>query len=286
MASFYKFGGLTVKTDAPFHKDGLFHLSFYETEETMQPDITFTVHTNCQNIPQPEGVMVAEVNKRRWYKTQKGYAFIDKIEEFSDCILNLMVADATFSHIELFLCPSAFLDIKVDQRPYHLTQEILRYALLFHDGTIIHASSLAYDNKGLMFSAPSGTGKSTHTELWTKHVPGTVIVNDDMPIVRIENNVPYLYGAPWSGKNSIHKNLRVPLKGLVFIQRDVTCSLSPVEPLDAVWELFEAIRKPVVPELAEKNIDIIARIVELLPAYRLRCNISEEAVKTSMQAII
>ncbi|MBE7036900.1 MAG: hypothetical protein E7403_06380 [Ruminococcaceae bacterium] len=285
MSSFYTFGGLTVKTDAPFHADGLYHLSFYKAEPTENPDVIFTVHTNCENIPEPEGTFIAEVNKRYWYKTQNGYAFFDKIEALTDKILNLMVADETFSHIELYLCPTELLQIKNDERPYHLTQEILRYVFLFHEGTIIHASSLAYDGKGLLFSAPSGTGKSTHTNLWTKFVPGTEIVNDDMPIVRLENGIPYLYGAPWSGKNSIHKNIRVPLNAVVFIERNTTSSLSPMDSMEGVWKLIEAIRKPVVPALAEKNLDIIGKIIEALPVYRLQCDISPEAVKASMQAL-
>lgn len=286
MSSFYTFGGLTVKTDALFHTEGLYHLSFYESPATDTPDITFTVHPECDHIPEPNGTLIAEVNKRRWYKTETGYAFVDKIEEFTDKILNLMVADETFSHIELWLCPTTLLQVKRDERPYHLTQEILRYAFLFREGTIIHASSLAYNGKGLLFSAPSGTGKSTHTELWTKYAPGTEIVNDDMPIVRLENGVPYLYGAPWSGKNSIHKNLRVPLKAIVFIERGTTCSLTPMDPMDAVWKLFEAVRKPVIPELAEKNLDIMGKIIEALPVYRLQCDISKTAVETSMKALL
>ncbi|MBQ4518552.1 MAG: hypothetical protein II997_08215 [Clostridia bacterium] len=281
----YTLGGLTVKTDALFHTEGLYHLSFYEAPATDTPDITFSVHPECDSISEPTGTLIAEVNKRRWYKTENGYAFVDKIEEFTDKILNLMIADETFSHIDLWLCPTALLHVTRDERPYNLTQEILRYALLFREGTIIHASSLAYDGKGLLFSAPSGTGKSTHTNLWTKYAPGTEIVNDDMPIVRLENGVPYLYGAPWSGKNSIHKNLRVPLKAIVFIERGKTCSLTDMDSMDAVWKLFEAVRKPVIADLAEKNLDIMAKIIEALPVYRLQCDISQEAVETAMKAI-
>ncbi len=285
MSLFYKIGGLTIQMGSYFHPEGMHHLSFYQTEEVQNPDITFEIHTNCENIAPPYGTLVAEVNKRKWFKLDNGYAFMDKIEEFSDKIINLMVADETFRHIELWLCPSEFIMLTDDQRPYHLTQEILRYAFLFHNGTIIHSSSLAFENKGLLFSAPSGTGKSTHTGLWKQYVPGTIIVNDDMPVVRLENEKPFLYGAPWSGKNSIHQNMRVPLSAIVFLERSAECSLTPMDPMEAVWKLLEAIRKPVIPELAEKNLDIIAKIIESLPVYRLCCDISAEAVKVAMKAL-
>lgn len=283
---FYKFGSLTVQTDDYFYPDEKKHLAFYETEPTENPEVTFIVHKNCKDISVPPGEQIAIVNKRRWYRLENGYAFADIIEEFSENqIFNLMIADEGFRRIEVWLCPSELLMLNKDSRPYHMLQEILRYALLFHNGTVIHASSLAYDGKGLLFSAPSGTGKSTHTGLWKKYVPGVEIVNDDMPFIFMKNGTPYLCGAPWSGKNSIHKNLSVPLSALVFIERSPRCLLTPMAPSEAVWKLFEAVRKPVVPDLAEKNLDIIAAIIEAVPAYRLQCDMSFEAVQTSMQAL-
>ncbi|MGN1059460.1 MAG: hypothetical protein ACI4QW_03430 [Clostridia bacterium] len=286
MSLFYKMGGLTLQTEDYFNDEEKYHLSFYQTEPVDRPDIVLTMHTDCEDIRLPAGTLVAEVNKRHWCRlADGGYAFYDKIEEYSDKILNLMVADSGFRQIEVWLCPSALLKLTEDRRPYHILQEILRYVFLMHDGMIIHASSLAYRNQGLLFSAPSGTGKSTHTGLWTQYAPGTVIVNDDMPIVRLEAGKPYLYGAPWSGKNSIHQNVRVPLSAIVFIERDTRCSLTPMEPMEAVWRLLDAIRKPAMPFLAEKNMDILSRLIEGLPVYLLRCDISEAAVHTAMQAL-
>ncbi len=286
MSLFYKIGGLVIKTDDYFDDFARHHLSFYQADETASPNVCFTVHTDCENIQPPSGNLIAEVNGRQWYSMPDGgYAFVDYIKVLTDKVLNLVVANANFSKIEAWFCPSALLPIDVDRRPYFLIQEVLRYSLLFAGGTIIHASSLAYQGKGLLFSAPSGTGKSTHTNLWTKYAAGTEIVNDDMPIVRMIDNTPYLYGAPWSGKNSIHANITVPLSSVVFIRRGQTCELSPLDKTEAVWNLFQAVRKPVIPFLAERNLEIIGQIIENLPIYSLQCDISEVAVKTAMQAL-
>ncbi|MBQ2696838.1 MAG: hypothetical protein IJF61_06005 [Clostridia bacterium] len=285
MPLFYKLGGLTIKTDDYFDDFAKHHLSFYQIEETPNVDICFTIHTDCKQIQPPEGTLIAEVNSRQWFLTPEGgYAFVDYIREITDDILNLIVCSPDFSQVEAWFCPSSVLSLDKDRRPYHMIQEVLRYALLRVDGTIIHASSLAYNNQGLLFSAPSGTGKSTHTGLWTTYA-GAKIVNDDMPIVRMQDGVPYLYGAPWSGKKSIHENITVPLSAIIFIERAETCELLPMDKIEAVFKLFEAIRKPVIPNLAEMNLNIIGNIVEKLPIYRLRCNISEDAVKTAMQAL-
>ena len=79
--------------------------------------------------------------------------------------------------------------------------------------------------------------------------------------------------------------MRVPLSAIVFIERDTRCSLTPMEPMEAVWRLLDAIRKPAMPFLAEKNMDILSRLIEGLPVYLLRCDISEAAVHTAMQAL-
>ena len=286
MSLFYNIGDLTIETPDNFTEEAKHHLSFYNTEPTEKPDIRFIIHTECEEIQMPKATLVTEVNRRKWYSMPDGgYAFVDKIEEFSDKILNLVVMSPDFSKVEVWFCPSALMSLTNDPRPYHVIQEVLRYALLPKNGTIMHASALAYQGQGVLFSAPSGTGKSTHTGLWQQYAPGTEIVNDDMPVIRMQKNRPHLYGAPWSGKNSIHKNLTVPLSAIVFLERATECRLVPMNKADAVWELFESIRKPVIPCLAEKNLDVIGQIVENLPIYRLYCNISEDAVKTDMQVL-
>ncbi len=286
MSLFYKIGGLTFQTEDFFDDDAKYHLSFYQTEQTDTPDIRFIIHTDCSDIQPPKGKLVAEVNCRKWYETEDGgYAFVDQIPGLSDKILNLIVCDQSFQNVEAWFCPSSVLNLDQDRRPYHMIQEVLRYSYLFAGGTIIHASSLAYQGKGLLFSAPSGTGKSTHTGLWKKFAPGTKIVNDDMPVIRKIGDRVHLFGAPWSGKNSIHENIEVPLSAIVFIERAKSCDLSPMDKTEAIFKIFEAIRKPIVPLLAEKNLDVLAQMVETLPIYRLRCDISEEAVKAAMQAL-
>lgn len=286
MSGFYRLAGLTIQTDEFYFDEGAKQLEAYRVSPTDEPDVTYTIHTNCTGLKPPQGTLVSEVNKRYWYTLPNGgYAFYDRVEEIRDDILNLIVADSEFRHIEAWLCPSEWLDFDPDRRAYNLIQEMLRYALLFRDGTVIHASSLAYQNQGLLFSAPSGTGKSTHTRLWRRYAPGAIIVNDDMPMVRVENGTPYLYGAPWSGKSVVHQNVCVPLRAIVFLERGTVCTLEPMEPTEAVWRLFTAMRKPVVPTLAEKTMDVVSKLIEGLPTYLLHCDMSEEAVRTSMQAL-
>ena len=69
--------------------------------------------------------------------------------------------------------------------------------LINHDGLVIHSSSIAFRDKGIIFTAPSGTGKSTHVNLWEQTFGREVtVVNDDTPAIRFINDVPMLSGTP------------------------------------------------------------------------------------------
>lgn len=92
--------------------------------------------------------------------------------------------------------------------------------LVFHRGILIHASVIEKEGIGYAFLGKSGTGKSTHSRLWLKHINGTDLLNDDNPIIRIlENNEVRIYGTPWSGKTACYKNRHVRLQGLSRLQQ-------------------------------------------------------------------
>jgi len=285
--NFYKIAGLVISCEDCLDDESKRQLSFYEIEPTEQADIRFTFHFNCTGLVEPEGTLAAHIHGRRWYHLPNGgYAFVDQADQISPEILNLMIADKDFCHVEAWFCPTELMRIKnEDRRPYNLIGEVLKYAVLCRGGLLIHASSLAYQGKGILFSAPSGTGKSTHTGLWKKYAPETVIVNDDMPIVRMDNGTPLLCGAPWSGKNSIHTNLNVPLCAIVFLERGTTNTLTPMEPMEAVFRIYDAVRKPVISDLAAASLERIDELLQKVPVYTLSCDISEEAVRVAMKAL-
>ena len=287
MSLFYKMAGLIIKCEDCFDAESKKQLDFYKTEPVEEPDINFAFHFNCMGLKEPEGELITEINKRRWYRLKDGgFAFVDQADEISPEILNLMVADKGFRNVTGYFCPRELMRLEEEKRPYHLMNEVLKYALLYNDGLMMHASSISFRNNGMLFSAPSGTGKSTHATLWCHFEPETVIVNDDMPLLRIVDGVTYLYGAPWSGKGVRHTNVSVPLRAFVFLERGETCSLTPMDPMEAVWRFYDAVRQPVMAELAEASLDLIGKMLETVPVYLLRCNISETAVRTSMQAIL
>ena len=88
-------------------------------------------------------------------------------------------------------------------------------------GTLeMHASVVANSGKAYLFLAKSGTGKSTHSRLWLENVPGTELVNDDNPVMRVsQDGKVTVYGSPWSGKTPCYRNVSFPAGALVRIRR-------------------------------------------------------------------
>ena len=145
-----------------------------------------------------------------------------------------------------------------------------------------HSSAVVLDGNAYLFSAPSGTGKSTHTRLWLQKFKNRAyILNDDKPAVRIMPDGIFVYGTPWSGKDDVSINEKAPLKGICFLNRDKTNWIKTMDTESKVVNLYHSAIKKVDKEVALKQLDIIENIIKKIPIYEMGCNISEESVEVS-----
>lgn len=83
----------------------------------------------------------------------------------------------------------------------------------------IHSSVNVHDGQAYLFLGESGTGKSTHTRLWRENIPGCILLNDDSPIVRVEEGKVFVYGSPWSGKTPCYRNEKYPVRAVVRLSQ-------------------------------------------------------------------
>ena len=153
-----------------------------------------------------------------------------------------------------------------------------------YNGMMIHSSAVVVDDEAYLFSAPSGTGKSTHTSLWLKKFGGRAyILNDDKPAVRIVGKHVFAYGTPWSGKEDFSENKKARVKAICFIQRDTANWIKPMSSSDAVVNLYHSSIRKVDRDIAFKIMDIINMIIERVPIYKLGCTPTEEAADLSYE---
>lgn len=150
---------------------------------------------------------------------------------------------------------------------------------------LLHSAILEYENEGYAFLGRSGTGKSTHTGLWLKHINGSKIVNGDKPILEYKDGEFIAYGTPWMGKEGLGYNTGVPLKGLCFLEQAKENSVVKLTPAEAASRIFLQILFPQDEANAALTLELTDKLVSEIPCYLLKCDISEEAVQKSFEAL-
>ncbi len=161
---------------------------------------------------------------------------------------------------------------------YMHTGSVFYKGLITHNGMMLHASAVELDGKAYLFSAPSGTGKSTHTSLWLKEFyPRAQILNDDKPAIRLFDDKIYVYGTPWSGKTDLNLNHKVPLQGIAFISRAEKNMIYPLSSISAIENILSQTVRPSDRAAMTQLLDILEKIIKKVPIYQLECNVEAEA---------
>ncbi len=184
---------------------------------------------------------------------------------------------------------------KVQNTHTYLTQNEIEYIfagfafyseMLKHEGFFLHSSAVSMDNKAYLFSAPCGTGKSTHANLWLKCFKERAkIINDDKPAIRCIDNKFYVYGTPFSGKTDLNLNIKVPLAAICILERSET---NRIEKIDAIKATYHILNQTLRPK-EEKDMDILLKLIDkmlkVIPVYKLGCNMESEAAIISYSAM-
>ncbi len=187
-----------------------------------------------------------------------------------------------------------FIEDKQKENP-HLTVEDCEYiwtGALFYDALInfnafiLHSSAVMIDGRAYLFSAPSGTGKSTHTSLWLKHFGDRAqILNDDKPAIRICENGIRAYGTPWSGKTDLNINTDAELAGICFLERDTTNHIKEISKSEAIMKVLNQTLRPSEEKQMGLLLDTLDTVISKIPIYKMGCTISEEAAVMAYEAM-
>ncbi len=151
---------------------------------------------------------------------------------------------------------------------------------------VMHGAAITYKESGLLFVAPSGTGKSTHIKLWKDFFTSDVdIINGDKPILSIDNDEVYVYGTPWAGKEKWQKNRKSILKAICVIKQSKTNRIVKINPKDQLPMLLKQVYLPKCPVALKQTLELCNNLFENVPVFVLECDISKEAVLTAKSAI-
>lgn len=158
--------------------------------------------------------------------------------------------------------------------------------LALRGAAAFHGAAISYKGKALLFTAPSGTGKSTHIKLWRRYIGKDIgIINGDKPIIAKKNGRITVFSSPWAGKEQWQKNTEAPLCAICIIERSADCNIRPAKKEELISKLLKQVYLPATVGGTEKTLELFDFLCNTVPVYILECDISENAVKTSFEAL-
>ena len=152
---------------------------------------------------------------------------------------------------------------------------------------LAHSSCVTYKGKAWMFLGKSGTGKSTHSRMWLNALEDVVLMNDDHPVIRIDDEGRAIaYGSPWSGKTRCYKNMEAPVGGIIRIARapyNKARRLSPIESYASLMTSFSGMTWE--KDLADGRDRTIQSIISKVPCWVMECLPDEDAARVCSAAV-
>lgn len=258
-----------------------YRLRSYVSHDIADRDLLLrtTVH---DHIDSPHGQFIKQIKSATIVQAQDGHIARSILDRETGKIAAVVRSKPDYSEVEIQLWKHRSHPIfTLTDYEYMYTGFAFKDRLTYLGGAVLHGSAIAMNNAGIIFSANSGVGKSTHANLWKQYFKDEVtIVNDDKPAIRMLNGLPYMFGTPWSGKTELNANVQAPLKAIVFIKRSDRNDIERLNTRDSIFALSSQIERPYYDgQLGAQTLDVIEQLITTVPVYQLHCNISYEAVQ-------
>lgn len=231
---------------------------------------------------------------------QKNYCFADVVVQarYRDSYMNDLCQAYETNLPEQFVIEVTEEGVRKEERnntgsefPYGYLESLSFYRQFCEKAVennilLFHSSVVAVDGEAFLFTAPSGTGKSTHTALWRK-VFGhrAVMINDDKPLLKIETDAVWVYGTPWDGKHRLSTNTKAKVKAVCILQRGEENEIHQESFYEAYPWILKQTYLPDEEMGMKKTLELVNQFMEQIPVYTMKCNISDEAAQMAYQAM-
>ena len=227
--------------------------------------------------PKPEGIPVYSDTYRTVFRTPNAVVFYDGGD---GCFMRLQRGQK-YSHVQLWK----------NAVPKHITVKLVLTALCLdamlidRGGFLFHASYIQYQGKAILFTAPSGTGKSTQADLWCR-LRGAELINGDRAAVTVGAEGVFVHGIPFCGSSGVNKNVTLPLRAIVSLSQAPSTSIVPISGLRAFRQLWEGCT---VSNWDRQRVsactDLVSKVIGHVPVFHLACTPDESAVIALEQAL-
>ena len=166
-----------------------------------------------------------------------------------------------------------------EDREYICCSAAFCQQIVEHGRFFLHASAVVVEGEAYLFSAPSGTGKSTHTALWRKLFPQSYILNDDKPVIWPTEEGITAWGTPFSGKSDLQVNRGVPLRGICFLKQAEENRIGPLSGAGALAMLLNNTWRPGSSRSMERLLDMVEQVMAEIPLYEMECTREPQAAR-------
>ena len=157
--------------------------------------------------------------------------------------------------------------------------------MLDYDTFLMHGAAVCHNGKAYLFIAKSGTGKTTHVRLWLKNREDAFVVNGDKPLIRAGEEV-LVCGTPWSGKENLNRNIQVPLKSIIIMERSGENRMERLSFSQALPMLLQQTYRPMDASMMKKTINLLAGLNGRVSFFKFGFdNFKKDAFDVSFRAL-
>src|SRR5690554_5784369 len=196
-------------------------------------------------------------------------------------IRSMVYYDELYKEVLIYIDPKHFRKESLAHAEYIYMGMLFLEISFLHDYLPLHGAAITINDCAVIFSAPSGTGKSTHARLWhERYLDDVKYINDDKPLLKVIDNELIVFGSPFSGEDKKNNNTNKPLKGIVFLEQSKNNEISLIDNNLIVPLIIKNILRPEKEEFWDKVLNIINFIANNIPIYKLKADISYNAVET------
>ncbi len=255
---------------------GKFHA--FLTEEPPHTDMTVCFHVGMPSYVQNGPMLLRNYELNVIELPDKYILILPQSPE----ILEVHIAkDGT--HTDIYSMP--ILSDEYKEKLFHALRLPFLYLAQLHGMAAIHSASILYRDKAWLFSAPSGTGKSTHADLWNRYL-NTKLINGDLNLLAYENETPVVHGIPWCGTSEIFDTSSYPLGGIILLKQAPTESIKELTEDEKQLLISQRFISPSwTADLFDKNLQVAEKIASNSLICRLYCTKEKSAMKTIKKRI-
>ena len=264
---FIEMAGLRLRTDCP--EEFLKEPGILEGYLTSSGDWDHHYHLMLEEkLPEPEGALLFDSDEFT----------IHRQEEFWTRQIGDYIQVRRHGRESSVIYRRGSLPHGIGAKPLLMAME-LEQLLADHDGFLLHASYIRHDGGAILFTAPSETGKSTQAQLWCDFKDAELI-NGDRVAVRMLDGRAMACGIPFSGSSRSRKNVKLPLKAIVYLSQAKENSITRLRGARAFSRIWEGCGVPMWDRKAVEQVAAtLSAVLTQVPVYHLACTPDQRAVE-------